>query len=157
MRNWRTIKHSIKCSQQISIKPYSAGVPVIGKMLCVQWPLQFTLFSGTPLGFTKRFRKPKCWLDFLDYLGVHILCKVKRLVLFSTILSFRSWHSCEEDRHLQLLLHVHLKSRIPDAWKFHTWGMRRYGIRRIYYRCYKPLYFQEYFRTLSSVYLQSNP
>lgn len=63
-------------------------------------------------------RKPKCWLDFSEYLGLHILCKVKRWVLFSIRLSLRSWHPRQEDRHLGLLLQVCLKSRIQMHEKF---------------------------------------
>lgn len=74
-RIWRTIKHSVKYSQQISIEPQSAGVSVIGKMLCAQWPLKFILFSNAPLGVTKQLTKPECWLYFSANSGFYIWVK----------------------------------------------------------------------------------
>lgn len=74
-RIWRTIKHSVKYSQQISIEPQSAGVSVIGKMLCAQWPLKLILFSSAPLGVTKQLTKPECWLYFSANSGFYIWVK----------------------------------------------------------------------------------
>ena len=55
------------------------------KMVCVQWPLKFTFFSATPSGFTKQFRKSKCWLNFSEYLGYTFRVKSREEFYFATI------------------------------------------------------------------------
>lgn len=111
--------------------------------------LTLSLFSSTALGFTKRFRKPKCWLNFSENLGLHVWYTVKRWVLFFHHLFWRSWHSHQEDGHLQFLESGYLKSNIPDAWQVDTWRIKEYVVCRTYCKWYKPLYFWNYFTNLS--------